>query len=273
MAKLSDAEFFLPIIEALEPLNVFTTGATKPQLIRGVCRQNGETGSFVVKYIKAERMSKQASTRELLGSLIAKELGLLAPDPVLINISEEYLDILLGNELWLVASRSTGANFGSEYHTDYNLPLLANVKVNDNLFRNLTDLFAFDMFIRNSDRRKQKPNFLTDGDDLLVIDHELAFSFMMEIPKNREPWIFTENDKVWIKNHFCYDRLKGTIIDFSGFTSKLNCINENFWSKFEEILPTAWRVPDQVDEIKSYLNSITQQSELFSKELTRILLC
>jgi hypothetical protein len=270
--KLSHPEYFLPNVYALEPGMILSSGTTEPQLIRGVCTQTGQKDDYVVKYIRAQRMSPEASARELVAALIARELNFNVPEPVIVNVSEEFVELMRGKANYHVASHSLGFNFGSEFKTGY-YSVLKDQPLNETMLLKLVDLFALDIFISNADRRMEKPNFLTNGDDILVFDHEMAFGFSLELPflRNREPWIIRDSDKNWISDNFCFNRIKGNQFDFSTFTNKLTNVNDLFWNKLETILPDEW-LTEQFFIIKTYLNTLIGEADFFSTELNRILL-
>src|SRR6185437_5976243 len=50
------------------------------------------------------------------------------------------------------------------------------------------DVYAFDALIQNIDRRRQNPNLATQGDEIVLFDHECAFSFLLAIFPSPEPW-------------------------------------------------------------------------------------
>jgi hypothetical protein len=270
--KLSHPDYFLPTIYALEPGEVFSSGTTGPQLVRGICTKTHIKSDYVVKYLKAQRMSPEASARELVAALIARELDFNVPEPVIINISAEFVDVMKGRENYHVASQSIGFNFGSEYQKGY-YPILRGQSLSETTTLKLVELFAFDVFISNADRRMEKLNFLSNGDDILIFDHELAFGFAMELHflRNKEPWLIRESDKIWINDNFCYNMIKGNQYDFSTFTNKLAVINNSFWSKIETIMPDEW-LNEQFGAIRAYLTTIIDKADLFSQELNRILL-
>lgn len=270
LLKLSNNEYFLRKILALEPRNILESGTTLPQIISGVCTTTGEKNEYVVKFIKAQRMSAESSCRELLAALIAKELDFNIPEPVIINITNEFVELMRGNENFKVASNSLGYNFGNEYQVGYSAVGLTQT-LDTNLTTKLVELFALDMVIGNADRRVEKPNFLSNGTDLLVFDHELAFGFASDLFKNPTPWLIRDQDMTWINQNFCFQKLKGHSYDFTNFISKLNVLNEDFWHKFETIAPAEW-LTEQWGIIKDYLKSLIEKSEIFEQELKRILL-
>ena len=114
MPIITSVGYTVPIIEALSPLELFDTGANKPLLIRGV-DNDGNKGDYVVKCRGAERMSPEACMRELLATFIAGQMNIPVVNPVIVNISQGFLNLLEGNVIWNYASKSLGYNFGSEY--------------------------------------------------------------------------------------------------------------------------------------------------------------
>lgn len=272
MLKLSHPDYFLPIVHALEPGVVLSSGTTEPQLIRGVCEQTGLKSDYVVKYLRAPRMSPEASARELVAALIAKELDFNVAEPVLIHIDGEFAEVVLGQPNYQMVSNSLGFNFGNEFKNGY-FQVLRDQALNDNMKQKLVDLFAFDIFISNADRRTDKPNFLSNGDDILIFDHELAFGFALELPflRNQQPWLIRQSDQNWINNNFCFNMIKGNQFDFATFTDKLTVINNPFWDKIETIMPAEW-LSEQFYTIKAYLTTLINEADLFSSELNRILL-
>jgi hypothetical protein len=270
--KLSDPSYYLPVIQAFSPGKTFSSGTTEPLLIRGVCEQTSLKDDSVLKMMGASRMSIEASARELIGSWVALELGLNVPEPVVVNISPVFVDALRGSQQFGIASNSIGLNFGSRYMTGYQEPLQGQ-QFSEDLLAQLINVFAFDMLIGNIDRRIGKPNFLVNGNDIMVLDHELAFSFLKELPflRSKTPWLIREADITWINDNYCFNLLKGKSVDFLNFSEKLDVIDNDFWNKLSVTVPDVWRT-DQIDSIKDHLNSIIANKEEFTSELNRILL-
>jgi hypothetical protein len=111
---------------------------------------------------------------------------------------------------------------------------------------------------------------LTDGEKIILFDHELAFGFVMDIIKNPTPWIISESDLGWIKNHYFFPILKGNEHSFDEFVDKLEVLNDNFWNKLQQIIPKAW-ITDHFDKIKSNLTSLVLHKEEFKEQLNKIL--
>ncbi len=237
--------------------------------VRGRCVQTNEKGDYVVKLRAGTQMWAGSFLNELVCSLIAKELDLFVPEPAIVEISQELVDLMIGHQNYSIARSSIGQNFGSEYHEGFSL-LVPDSNFSDVLRPQLAELLAFDIFIGNPDRRLQKPNFLTNGSSLLILDHEMACSFTLTIGANASPWIITDLDVNWISEHYCYPIFHGEILDLHNFRDKLALINNGFWNKLEAAIPAGW-VHDSFGRIKNQLDQIVQHRDIFVDEINRIL--
>lgn len=269
MTKITDPDFTLPIIEALTPHQEFSSGANKPLLISGV-DENGNKGSFVVKFKAAERMSAEANMRELLALFIATQMDIPSVQPVLIQISQDFVDLLVGKDAWQTASKSVGLNFGSVYIQGHET-LLINQDLNDQQLINAQALFAFDVFIQNSDRRRDKPNMMTDGRKIIIYDHELAFGFIHDLFPNKEPWVIREADLEWINRHCILPKIKGKEFDFQAFSDGLSALTEEFWEMAWQLIPEEWQSQEQFNGIKQYLTAICNNKGPFINHLQQLM--
>jgi hypothetical protein len=218
MRKITDEGYSLPIVEALSPYATLETGANKPLLIRGVDTE-GSQGDYVVKLRGAERMSTEACMRELLAAFIAAQMGIRAVDPVVINISKEFTDLLTGTA-HTYAVKSLGYNYGSEYLEKY-ITIIPTRDLNSQQLPYAQTIFAFDVTIQNPDRTILKPNMLTDGTEIVILDHELAFSFAMDIFPNPRAWEIRNSDLEWINRHCLLSKVRGKEFDFQVFPTGL----------------------------------------------------
>jgi hypothetical protein len=242
-------------------------------IVRGVCRQTGQKGEYVVKLKGSDQMWEGSSLNEMLASFIALELNFQTPEPVVINITEDFIETMKHrHNNFIIASKSLGFNFGSALKDGFQ-EVLSQQSLPSELKAKLGEMFAFDVLLGNTDRRKDKPNFLTNGKDLLIFDHELAFSFTQVLPfaRNPNPWLISQEDMAWLSNNFCYHHLKGNNVDFSNFAARLSVINDIFWAKAIDIIPKEWQ-NEHINTIRSYLTKIIDNKEQFASELNRVLL-
>lgn len=273
MIKITDPGYRLPYVEALSAFGVMDTGTTEPMAVWGVDTQSGKRGQYVVKFVGSPRMSVKSSCRELLGCFIAKQLDIDAVEPVIINISEDFVNTIIGQKGYQSALKSIGLNFGSVYEEGYAVFPNANFWMKSNLLEQAKMIFMFDMLIGNADRGAGKPNIMGNGERLLVFDHELAFSFADILPflRNKTPWVLGEAEREMYTSHYFYPFLHRQEIDFTSFTEKLVMLNNAFWNKAFSLIPADWKT-EELDDIKLRLNLIIKNRHSFSENLTKILL-
>ncbi|WP_341224826.1 HipA family kinase [uncultured Arcticibacterium sp.] len=273
MLNLTHEDYRLPEVFALEGLGLMETGTTAPMKIRGVDKSSNERGQYVVKFYNSGRMSVKSSCRELVGAWIARELGINVIEPVIVDVSPKFIELLLGKGGYMAAQKSVGLNFGSVYESGF-MEFIEGKKVMENhLFEQAKLIFMFDMFVSNDDRGAGKPNVMTNGKELLVYDHELAFSFadLLSFSQNPEPWIIGESEREMYERHYFYKYLRSRSIDFMPLVSKLEGINDVFWQKVNSQIPEHWRTEDLI-KIREYLTKIVENKEIFAAQLTKVLL-
>jgi hypothetical protein len=269
MIKITDKDYRLPEIYAQRFNEQFTSSANKPLLISGTDKTTYVKGDYVVKFRKAERMSEEASMRELLASFIAMQMEIPVVEPAIIEIDENFVELLKGQDSWAVANKSLGYNYGSKYINEY-LTLLLNKELNNHQLSYAQDIFSFDMFIQNSDRTNIKPNMLTNGEDIIVIDHEIALRFIFAPFLTYKIGEMSEGSKDWIRQHCLLPLIKGKTYDFDIFSRKIDNLTSEFWDKTLSLIPESWRT-GQFDSIKNILTDISVNRRGFILELKKIM--
>ncbi len=274
MLKVTDTAFALPLIHPLEFMGDFPSGATGPLLIRGTAANGGYEGEYVLKCVGGQGMSPGSLVRELLASFIARELELDVPQPVVIEITQPFVEIMRGIQGFQQVSRSIGLNFGCEYLKGASR-LPQGQPMGPLIRKKALEILIFDAFIENIDRNSIKPNVLVRNDNVFVIDHEKAFSFVhIPLPlRPTEPWLLSGPSTTWIKRHLFFDGLKGAYNTLGGsqFVSKLgNLTNNTFWQCCLLHIPATWPTA-HVQELRAYLTQIAANSLVFGQELERML--
>ena len=254
MTKITNSSYRLPTIEALSSFDLFESGTTLPMAIWGVDIETGERGQYVVKYKNQNRMSASASAFEFLGAWMAKEVGINGAEPVAINISEDFVSTLRGREGYKAASQSLGPNFGSKYVAGITQIPPSGFTLTNEQLNQAKQLLALDLYMQNIDRGHQKPNVGLHNDELFVYDHELAFSFLRQLPflRSKRPWLLDPADSELYKKHFFFRYLKGQEEDFTEQVNELAKLNDDFWRCVYQHMPVDFKV-DELTEIKDYL--------------------
>jgi hypothetical protein len=248
--KITDNDYSLPIIEAL----IATKTTDNQLLIRGTNQETQTKGDFIMN-------DNQVSGRELLVSFMASELDINVQSPALINLNTE-LSKTFQKEV-------SGLNFGTEYKSGY-YGIIKNQQLSEFQRLQINQIFPFDIFISNVARRTENPNLLTDGNNLLIFNHQTAFDFLNDGYKNKMPWEFRPQDKDWIKSHLFFPYLKNKFPDFSILINKLERLDDNFWHKAFSLIPNEWKT-EELQEIKSHSQAIITHKDSFLQSLKNVL--
>jgi hypothetical protein len=248
--KITDYDYSLPIIEAL----IADKTENNQFLIRGINQETQIRWDYIVN-------NNQAYGRELLASFMAYELDINVPSPVLINVSAE-LSKTLPNDI-------SGLQFGTEYKVGY-YGIIRNQALSEFQRLQINQIFPFDIFIGNVGRRMENPNLLTDGNNIIIFNHQTAFDFLNDGYKNKTPWEFRPQDKYWIKSHIFFPYLKNKFPDFSILVNKLTRLDDNFWNKAFSLIPDEWKT-DELNEIKIHSQAIIANKDSFLQSLKNVL--
>jgi hypothetical protein len=268
MSKITNATYQLPVVEALSPNGSFESGANKPLLVTGVDNA-GKKGDYVVKFRAAGRMSNEASLRELLAAFIAAQMEIRVVTPVVVNISPAFVELLKGTDSWHYASKSLGFNYGSGYIKRYPT-ILPTQDLNNHQLPYAQTIFAFDVLIQNADRTAEKPNMISDGSEIVIYDHEVAFGFILDLFKNPRPWEIRPADHEWIKKHCLLPKIRGKDFDFGAFCQRFDNLDENFWKTARSLIPAEW-MSEQFDLVKQHLSAICNNKDAFIRELKKLM--
>jgi hypothetical protein len=130
------------------------------------------------------------------------------------------------------------------------------------------DVFAFDALIQNPDRRRDKPNVLWKGDELNVIDHEMAFSFLFALVHSARQWSL--DDQAYLKHHIFYQQLAHSAIDLARITGAIEAVNATFWTELERLIPIEWKGTN-FGHIRRHVESVQQNLDEFMNDVRRIL--
>lgn len=251
--SITDSNFSLPTIFVESSLKAFTESANKPFVVSGVDKNTFLKGEYVVKPNSSERMSPNAALREMLASLIALELGIQTPLPVIIEISKPFVQTRLGFEDFQRFEQSIGINYGNQFLGDNVLQFMPrNIDSYEGMKKELQEIFIFDLFIENSDRTYYKPNILIKDKVIYVIDHEIAFGFTLDVLPNPKPWILDNAIRYIIDNHCLYANLKGKNFLANDFFQNFAKLNDTFWTMAYNLLPKVWQL-DDFSKIRDYL--------------------
>ncbi len=219
-----------------------TSGRTKPAVFLCEDLDGNSAGEFVVKLRGGIDAGVAGLSCELLSSLLAEKLGIRTPDPAIVEINPA-IGALLGtrdSEMARIIRNSGGLNFGSEVLVGGYSVWPIDKSVPASLKLQAGEIFSFDALTQNPDRKVNNPNFLWKGEEIFLIDHELAFSFLYQIGEQADPWSLQGSAVDFLNDHVFYRELKGQEIDLARFQGALEALSDDELAGMFDQIPREW---------------------------------
>lgn len=129
-------------------------------------------------------------------------------------------------------------------------------------------IYAFDALIQNPDRKFNNPNLFSRGDQIIVFDHELAFSFLLGILPSPEPWRL---DRLpFLREHVFYKQLRGKEIELEAFTQTLAHLPDDTLPEIVAEVPLEWH-KIYLEKTRRHLDAVAAKSKEFAEAIRRSL--
>jgi hypothetical protein len=164
-------------------------GLNRPFLVLAQPEGGGERCPVVVKSRAGYADRPDAMLKELFSLLLARELGLTAPEPVLVELQEgfEWATADFPDHAELIR-QSIGWNVGTIHLGEGWKPWIQGSAPRSIPTVALETAYAFDALVQNSDRMPDNPNLLWRGDELALLDFDKAFGFLRILGQDGKPW-------------------------------------------------------------------------------------
>jgi hypothetical protein len=243
------------------------TGRTSPAIFMCEDIEGKNAGEFVVKF-KATETGVTGLSCELIASLLADRLGLLTPIPAIIEIDPAMGDLLSARDSDVagIIRKSPGLNFGSQVLTGGYGVIPIDKSVPASLRPLAAEIFAFDALIQNPDRNAHNPNLLWKGDEIFLIDHELAFSFLYQIGAPGKPWEVRDRLGDFLNEHIFFRELKGQKIDLSRLEGALQETSDLDIDGIFDPVPNEWN-NSSVSRIRDHVKDVRDHAEEFINQV------
>ncbi len=230
------------------------SGRNEPLLLE--CEDDaGNVIDVVVKYSGKLTEGTKSLAHEALAAMLAADLGLPVPKPFVVELTTEFISSI---EMPIIANAmrsSCRQAFGSSFLTGmatwlrYQNVTLGQTQV-------AAEIAVFDQIIVNSDRSQKFPNLLFTGDNLAIIDHEMAFS-PEQIIGWRAPWIDDGLADLQSRELHIFGRpyIIGKVSNLERFGMAWESLPPTRFDEYLSALPSSW-VYDEVKlrTIFAYLN-------------------
>jgi len=246
-------------------LHQMGSGRTKPAIFQCSDADGNPAGEYVVKFKGGIENGVTGLMCELVASLLAQQLGLSAPQPAIVALDPAIAQLLPPGDHALAATirRSGGPNFATKvlvggygtWPVDAPIPFSVRPRA--------TEVFAFDALTQNADRRFNNPNLLRLGDQIFVIDHDQAFSFLYALNSPSPPWNLERLE--FLEQHVFFRGLKGKPIDLDRFAQTLGALSDAKIASMEAEIPEEWknenlpRVLSHVREVRDHVQDFIDQ--------------
>ena len=240
------------------------TGRTRPFVL--FCDQEDASDEIEV-YVKLRSAPQIGATGlmcEGIAALLGRDLGLPIPEPFAVKITEQFASIVQTPKDADLFRRSVGWNFGSQAQYPQFAPWSAERIMPVPMRTAAAETFAFDAMIQNPDRRHDRPNCSVRDEEILIFDHDLAFSFLSGILFWKPPWEATGLDflaKSSPDRHVFYDQLSGMPLVLDRLTNAWNNVDASRVNDYFDSLPSNWipagdarrRIVDYLLDLKLHL--------------------
>lgn len=218
-----------------------TSGRTRPLVL--ACEEAGEEADDPTEYVVKLRGSLETGevglACELVASLLARFLDLPVPEPAIVEVTEEFTRSVPDGTSREALRKSLGLNFGSRYLPGGYITWPKGKLVPPALRPVASEVIAFDAFIQNPDRTAQRPNLLWKDEELVLFDHELAFSFLYAIGGPAEPW--TDSFEGPLRSHVFYQPLKSLLAPLDRFQGAVDALADDRIHAMIQAVPPEWR--------------------------------
>lgn len=178
----------IPHLKATTYMDVCKTGRNIPCRFSCISETN-ISNDYIVKFFGAIGSNIIC---EYMAFLIAKRLDINVPNCAIVHIDPRMAEIIRDEDVNKNLKKHNGPHFGSQDIGPGAVIVSPEYTLNGRALQQAIDIFAFDMFIQNTDRsapdQAGNPNILFRGNELFPIDHELAFSFIQLIGGDNDPY-------------------------------------------------------------------------------------
>lgn len=249
------------LVEFIRPAD---RGACSPFVGRGIVPGSDAQASLFIKTRAGYGNRPTAAGVELFTTLLARELGLLAPEPAIVLIPERFSHLVQeAPEHAALIAQSPGVNFatlslGPDWKTLISSPKQR--AFGDDI---LEDILIFDALVQHTDREPLNPNLLWKGKEIAVLDHEGCFAHVPRFMASHYPWrdylglrpftrhcLFSEGKRLAQKQDFGRSFRERTI------SFEFTLRHHNFASVASEAFPESKVV---LTQIIGYLDSVFRQ--------------
>lgn len=232
--------FSPPTLTATRWLGFKGSGRTRPALMGCDLPDGGEI-ECVVKIGGHKESAPHQPVCELVAALLAVDLGLPVVEPLLVEITPQFVTQAVPKsdaEAQTRLTHVTGFAFATRHLAAGYSILPVGKPPAQALLPSLAELYAFDGLIQNADRLPTNTNCLLKGTELRFFDHDQAFGFLLDLfgagkVSQIESYKFMDKHLAW--RHLARDRAQ-----FNRIEGAWEAITDETIAGYQALIPDAW---------------------------------
>jgi hypothetical protein len=196
-------------------------------------------------------------------ALLAADLGLPVPEPVLVDLVEGFTDALPGDQVTLAEelSQSVFPTFGCCKLPPGFSVWSADREIAAHAVESAAEVFTFDALTLNPDRRVSNPNCLWNGTSFAIFDHEMALDAVtVGTALFPAPWqtggLYSLTQGAG--EHVLYKGLRNRAPSLTRLEAVWNSVAAQRLEEYRDAVPVEWLplVGASLDQAIEYLNTL-----------------
>jgi hypothetical protein len=258
-------------VTAIEYVRPMESGRTSPILVR-CARDDGAVIEVVVKFSEFCDQQQENLAIEAVAACLAGDLRLPIPEPLFVTVPGDWAEVVPDEARRQRIIQSSSVGFGSRLVTGGYSVWTPDTRISEAMVNTAAAIFAFDAIAQNPDRRSANPNCLVRGEQIRIIDHELAFGHGLVLGW-RPPW--SVGGLNWLVRkgaHIFRADLRRAGIDFDAIKASWLNIDDNRLTAYGTALPADWaKAANRVQSALSLIRSAQVNIDACLAEIQRVL--
>ncbi len=246
-------------------------GRTRP-LVANCALRDGTQVDVICKLSAGCEEGVIHLAKEALAACLAIDLGLPAPKPYLVEIPRGLEAAMQDGDVAKRIGHSSALAFGSTRAPEQFATWLPGSRISEVMLPVAAAIFLFDAIIQNPDRRDTNPNCLTSGQEIRIIDHELAFPHLW-IAGWKPPWQTGGMDLLARPGqHIFFAQLRHRNIDFTPLRAAWAGLSRAQLEAYKMAMPVEWAAGQTaIDKARGLIADARDRIDDCLSELGRIL--
>lgn len=255
---------------------VAESGRTEPLRV-AVETADGVEHDVIMKASANRETTVESLANEMLGSLLASDLGLPVTEPLFIDLDAAFIAAIAHDHIRDRLQQSSSVAFASVVAGQQWRRWMSSDKLIADQIGMALGIVGFDAFVANSDRSPNNPNLLVRDLEWRLIDHEGAFGFRMKLFPPCQPWVLGNLDLIKLYGQPCEHVFARQLIgrddlDFSEVRARWSGLSDARLAQYDATLPEEWAaVRPNLAEALDHIRKVRDSIDLCIDELKRVL--